>query len=79
VNVDRWIKDVREIAGSEIFIALIGNKLNLAEQRKVQTEEAQTHANEHNIIYVETSAKTGENIAGTESFRPVQKRKECSC
>jgi GTPase SAR1 family protein len=31
-------------------------------QRQVSTEEAQSFAKEHSMLYFETSAKTGENI-----------------
>ena len=34
----------------------------MEDQRKVSTEEAQALAEENGMIYLETSAKTGENV-----------------
>jgi len=41
---------------------LIGNKCDLTEKRQVSQEQAQTLATEWNVPYVETSAKTRENV-----------------
>jgi GTPase SAR1 family protein len=41
---------------------MIGNKMDLAEQREVSFEEATKFAEENNLVYVETSAKTGKNV-----------------
>ena len=41
---------------------LVGNKTDLEEQRVIQKEEANKFAEEHNLPYIETSAKEGFNI-----------------
>ena len=41
---------------------MVGNKIDLDEQRIVALEEAQELANQKQIIYCEVSAKTGENV-----------------
>ena len=41
---------------------MVGNKNDLEDQRKVSTEEAQSLAEENGMLYLETSAKTGENV-----------------
>jgi Ras-related protein Rab-5C len=41
---------------------LAGNKLDLASQRAIDTEEAEAYAKESNLLFFETSAKTGENV-----------------
>jgi Ras-related protein Rab-5C len=43
-------------------IALAGNKADMEGKRKVQTEEAQQYAQENDIIFLETSAKTALNV-----------------
>jgi Ras-related protein Rab-5C len=43
-------------------IALAGNKADMEAKRKVQTEEAQQYAQENDIIFLETSAKTALNV-----------------
>lgn len=43
-------------------VILIGNKKDLASQRQISQEEAETFAQNNNMMYFETSAKDGENI-----------------
>jgi hypothetical protein len=45
-----------------VVIALAGNKADMEAKRKVQTEEAQQYAQENDIIFLETSAKTALNV-----------------
>ncbi len=42
---------------------LIGNKNDLKEKREVQYEEGEEFAKKRNMIFLETSAKTGNNIS----------------
>ena len=44
----------------------MGNKSDLVDERKVTYEEAKQYADEHELPYIETSAKEGINI--TELF-----------
>lgn len=60
-HVTRWLKEVREIANPNITILLIGNKCDL-EGREVETEEGVEFAKQHNLIFLETSAKTALNV-----------------
>jgi len=57
-----WIKELRSQADLKIFIALAGNKLDISEERRIDTKEAQAYADEQNLLYVECSAKTGQNV-----------------
>lgn len=41
---------------------LVGNKIDLDEERKVSREEGQALANQHKMQYFETSAKLNRNI-----------------
>jgi GTPase SAR1 family protein len=45
-----------------MIILLLGNKDDLKAEREVTTEEGQEFANKHNLIFFETSAKSGHNI-----------------
>ena len=49
-------------ANKAITIILIGNKKDLEERREISVEEARAFAEQHNIMYIETSARTGEGI-----------------
>ncbi len=51
-------------ASPNIVIALVGNKIDLAATaREVATAEAQAYASESSLLFMEASAKTGENVA----------------
>ena len=43
-NVERWLKELRDHADSNIVITLVGNKTDLRHLRAIQSEEAQTFA-----------------------------------
>jgi len=53
---------MRDNAYSKMIILLIGNKNDLKFEREVTTEEGQEFADKHNLIFFETSAKSGENV-----------------
>ena len=61
-NIMRWLSDVRSTAREGVVTVLIGNKLDLAATRQVTSEEAQAFAQKNDMMYFETSAKTGENV-----------------
>lgn len=61
-NLTRWLDDMRDNAYSKMIIVLIGNKDDLKTEREVSTEEGQEFADKHNLMFMETSAKTGHNI-----------------
>jgi small GTP-binding protein len=62
VSVDRWLRDLREVARPDLSIALIGNKVDLADRREVSLEEAREYAERNKIAYFETSAKSGDGV-----------------
>ena len=61
-NIDNWLIDLRTNADKDILILLIGNKSDLIDNREITEEEARTKAEQYNIAFLETSAKTGDNI-----------------
>ncbi len=42
-NVERWLKELRDHADSNIVIMLVGNKSDLRHLRSVQTDDAQVY------------------------------------
>ena len=58
----RWLEDMKDNAYSKMIILLIGNKNDLKMEREVSTAEGQEFANKHNLIFFETSAKSGNNV-----------------
>jgi Ras-related protein Rab-2A len=71
-SVTAWLNDLRQIADSDIVVVLVGNKLDLASQssdieggnkRQVTREEAEEWVRREGVLkYIETSAKSGENV-----------------
>lgn len=57
-----WVKELQRRGDPNVVIALAGNKADMESKRKVQTEEAQQYAQDNDIIYLETSAKTALNV-----------------
>jgi GTPase SAR1 family protein len=57
-----WVKELQKQASPSIVIALAGNKADLASKRMVDLEEAQAYADEHGLLFMETSAKTAMNV-----------------
>lgn len=57
-----WLNDARTLANSNICILLVGNKKDLDEARQIDFLEASTFAQENELIFLEASAKTGENV-----------------
>ena len=56
-----WVKELQRRGDANVVIALAGNKLDV-EGRVVEKEEAAAFAEENGIIYMETSAKTAQNV-----------------
>eukprot|EP00760_Papus_ankaliazontas_P029335 PhM_4_TR4209/c0_g1_i1/m.27612/K07887/RAB5A; Ras-related protein Rab-5A len=57
-----WLQELRLAGEPNLVIVLVGNKCDLSAQRKVDTSEAQQYADSEDIIFMETSAKTGQNV-----------------
>jgi len=57
-----WVKELQRQASPNIVIALVGNKLDLDQKRAVTTEDAQTYSDDNNLLFMETSAKSGVNV-----------------
>jgi len=61
-SLSRWISEARNHGNKDITLTLVGNKNDLEADRAVSVEEAQAFADQHSLIYVETSAKSGNNV-----------------
>lgn len=57
-----WVRELQRQGNPNIVIALAGNKSDLASKRKVEPDEARAYAEENNIMFMETSAKTASNV-----------------
>jgi small GTP-binding protein len=55
-NIEKWFKEVVQGAGQNIVVILIGNKIDLVNERKVTKEQGEQLAAKLQIPYFETSA-----------------------
>lgn len=60
-NIENWHKEILT-ASPNISLIMVGNKIDLENQRVVSSEDAEKVAKKLGLTYIETSAKTGENI-----------------
>ena len=61
-NTRKWVDDVRGERGNDVIIVLVGNKTDLNDRREVTTAQGEEEAREHNLMFIETSAKLGHNV-----------------
>jgi len=61
-NVHKWLQEIDRYACENVHKLLVGNKSDLVNERKVQTEQAQDFANSLNLTFLETSAKNSSNV-----------------
>lgn len=61
-NVRAWLSDIHEYAHSDVIVILIANKVDKTQERVVTREMGEKLANEYDVTYIETSAKTGLNV-----------------
>ncbi|XP_037676420.1 ras-related protein Rab-4B [Choloepus didactylus] len=57
-----WLTDARTLASPNIVVILCGNKKDLDPEREVTFLEASRFAQENELMFLETSALTGENV-----------------
>jgi Ras-related protein Rab-11A len=55
-NVGRWLAEVRDNTDEGVPIVLVGNKIDLADRRTVDPNEAKAFAAGEDMAYMETSA-----------------------
>lgn len=79
-HVERWLKELRDHAHSDIVIMLVGNKRDLRHLRAVSEEEAVAFAEKNGCSFIETSALDSTNVEDaftqilTEIYRIASKK-----
>ena len=61
-HISNWIEDCLAQSPKTVFMVLVGNKSDLEDYRQVTFKEGEEMAKNNNIMFFETSAKTGENV-----------------
>jgi len=62
LRAQAWVKELQRYARSDVIIILTGNKSDLCEKRAVEYEDGEIYAREKELLFIETSAKSGKNI-----------------
>lgn len=59
-----WVRELRQVNGNDMVIGLAGNKADLAtgNKRQIPTGETAEYAEDNGLIFLETSAKRGDNV-----------------
>ena len=63
IHLPDWLQDLNNINKDNVIFALVGNKSDLSEKREVTLEEGQKYAQDHDYIFEEVSAKTGDGFS----------------
>ncbi|GJN08471.1 hypothetical protein PR202_ga26394 [Eleusine coracana subsp. coracana] len=61
-HVERWLKEAEELAPANLTVVLVGNKCDLSHLRSVSHEEGQEFADKHGLTFMESSAKSNQNV-----------------
>ena len=61
-NLPTWLKDSLDATNQNIGLVLVGNKVDLEGERQVDKNVAKEFSKENNLLFMETSAKNGQNI-----------------
>ena len=71
-NVENWISQIKEESSPNVIIYIVGNKIDMENERKVTTEEGKKIADDYKLPFIETSAKSDINI--NETFEDLVER-----
>ena len=77
-SIPDWIQSIKDLKGDDFPLILLGNKIDLEEERNISKEEGQKFADKIRIQFFETSNKNGINIqeAGLALIKKIIEKKE---
>ena len=62
IHTEHWVNETKDLKREYAIFVLVGNKIDLEENRIVSTKEAEDFATEKGFLFYEVSAKTGEKV-----------------
>lgn len=72
-RVTFWLSQLKKFAPANIVIQVVGNKIDLENERKLPKADVAAFCKQNKILYIETSAK--EDIGIGQSFLNIGSRK----
>jgi Ras-related protein Rab-6A len=61
-HTEHWVNETKDLKRDDAIFVLVGNKIDLEENRVVTKKEAEDFATEKGFLFHEVSAKTGEQV-----------------
>ncbi|ETO20878.1 Ras-related protein Rab-18 [Reticulomyxa filosa] len=61
-NLRRWLREVKLFATENVIKVLVGNKIDLEQNREVTRKIGSSFAREHGMLFFEASAKTYQGV-----------------
>ena len=62
IHTEHWVNETKDLKRDDAIFVLVGNKIDLEDQRAITTKEAEDFANQKGFIFQEVSAKSGDGI-----------------
>ncbi|KAK4781197.1 hypothetical protein SAY87_017303 [Trapa incisa] len=62
VRAKKWVQEVLRQGNRNMVMALVANKSDLEGKREVQNEDGEQFAQENGMFFMQTSAKTAQNV-----------------
>ncbi|KAH7511902.1 hypothetical protein FEM48_Zijuj12G0032400 [Ziziphus jujuba var. spinosa] len=62
IRAKKWVLELQRQGNPNLIMFLAANKADLEEKRKVGVEEGEQYAKENGLFFIETSAKSAQNV-----------------